>query len=97
MLKRLGLSAAVILASAALAAPMMAADRDDFHGRDDRAYNSGYDARDARDHRDVRGDNRYEEQEEHARFDRRAPEWNEHNGFRFTFRFGDRDHDGDAR
>lgn len=95
MLKRLGLSAAVILASAALAAPMMAADRDGFHGRNDRGYNSGYQARgDNRDYRDLRGDNRYEERQEHERFDRRAPAWNWRHGLRFTFHFGDRDHDG---
>lgn len=94
MLKRLGLSAAVILASAALAAPVMAADRDDFHGRDDRAYNSGYGARyDNRDRRDFRGESRHEEREEHERWERRAPVWRGDNAFRFTFHFGDRDHD----
>ena len=91
MLKRLGLSGAVILASAALAAPVMAADRDDFHGRDDRSYNSRYNLRsNDRDRRDFRGDNRYEE---HERFERRAREWNRRDGFRFTFHFGDRDRD----
>jgi len=94
MLKRLGLSAAVILASAGLAAPVMAADRDDFHGRDNHAYNSGYDTRyTGRDQRDYRGDNRYEERTEHERFERRARNWNEHDGFRFTLRFGDHDRD----
>jgi hypothetical protein len=93
MLKKLGLSAVLIFASMAVAQPAaMAAGRDDFRGGNNyQSRDRGgarNDNRDNREFRDVRnrGEEHFEQQ--------RAPEWREHDGFRFTARFGDRDHDG---
>jgi hypothetical protein len=105
MLKRIGLSAAVILASVALAQPAaMAANWNDSRGGNN--YQAGNrssargDYRDNRDVRDFRGNGEYGARFEQHRFVDRVPQWRAPQygrGFGFTFRFGDRDHDGDRR
>jgi hypothetical protein len=68
----------------------MAADRDDFRGR------NNYQAVDRDDYRNVRyvrEDRAYQERLERERLQRRLPAWREP-----QFRgYGDRDHDGDRR
>ena len=105
MLKKLGLSAAMIFASVVLAQPSaMAADRDDFRGgngyQSGNRYNARNDYRDNRDVRDSRGYGENGERFEQRRVVQRVPEWRDNQygrGFGFTFHFGDRDHDGDRR
>jgi hypothetical protein len=66
MIKKIGLSAAAILAVVALAKPpaVMAADRDDY----------GRDARESRDYRDYRNDHDYHRDRDYRRHERREHE-----------------------
>jgi hypothetical protein len=93
MLKKLGLSAAMIFASVAFAQPAaMAANWNNGRGNQGH-FDARNDHRDNRDVRDFRGDNRYVAREEHERFVERVPVYRARPELRFAVGFGSRNVD----
>lgn len=95
MIKKLGLSAAVILASVAMAQPTMAANwNNGERGRVEQRYDNRYDNRGAGEVRDYQRDNRYDndrferERFEHERFENRRYVRERRPAFGFSFSFG---------
>lgn len=96
MLKKLGLSAAMIFASvafaqpAAMAATWNAATWNNGHGNQATHFDARNDHRDNRNVRDFRGDNHYVARVEQERFVERAPVYRARPALQFNVGFGSR-------